>query len=272
MVWQFAEHFNVYGQYASGFRAPPYSDLGLLFSNLRHGYAAIPNPNLEPETSRSVEIGLRGEGDAGHFSIALYDNQYRDFIDSTHMLPRDQWPDWAASTPGLMLVFQSVNLTRARIRGAEAGGVLYLGALSDSLAGWRLRGSISKSRGDSRTGDQGWIPLDSVAPMRAVLGVGYEGYDWGFELNATAVARKDRLSNPNAFRVPGHATIDLYAHWRPLPSLKLYAGVSNLTDRHYWNWGNLHGGAFGSSVESSAVIDRYSAPGRSLSVAAKWTF
>lgn len=273
VVWRFAEHFNVYAQYASGFRAPPYSDLGLLFSNLRYGYAAIPNPELKPETSRSVELGLRGEGNAGRFTIAVYDNRYHDFIDSQHMLSPDQWPAWAASTPGLAVVFQSVNLTRARIRGAEVGGVLYLDSISDALAGWQVQGSLSAARGDAREGDGAeWVPLDSIDPARAVLGVGYEGYRWGIELDATAVARKNRLDTPTAFRAPGYTTFDLYAHWSPLPSLRLYAGLTNISDRRYWDWGNLHGGTIGSTTDQSAVIDRFSAPGRAISVAAKWTF
>lgn len=271
-VWQFTDHLNVYAQYASGFRAPPYSDLGLLFSNLRYGYAAIPNPDLKPETSRSVELGLRGEGEAGRFTLAVYSNRYRDFIVSEHMLAPDQWPAWAAATPGLALVFQSVNLQRARIRGAEVGGELYLGALSDALTGWRVRGSVSASRGDSRDGMGGWTPIDSVAPMRAVLGIGYRADRWGVELDGTGVARKHRLASAGAFRAPGYATFDFYAHWTPVEQLKLYAGITNIGDRRYWNWGNLHGGAIGSSVETSAVIDRYSAPGRALSVAMRWSF
>lgn len=272
VVWQFAKHYNMYAQYASGFRAPPYSDLGMLFSNLRYGYAAIPNPDLKPETSQSLELGLRGQGDVGHFTIAVYANRYRDFIASEHMIARGQWPDWAAKTPGLSIVFQSVNLTRARIRGAEAGGELYLGALNDALAGWHIRGSVSASRGDSRTGAGERVPFDSIAPMRAVLGVGYSGYHWGVELDATGVARKHRLARASAFRAPGYATFDLYAHWLPTESLKLYAGITNLSDHRYWTWGNLHGGAIGSSVDTSAVIDRYSAPGRALSVAMRYTF
>lgn len=272
VVWQLAEHFNMYAQYATGFRAPPYSDLGLSFSNLRFGYAAIPNPDLAPETSRGIELGLRGEGDLGSFTIAVYDNRYDNFIDSMHMIPHDQWPLWAVATPGLFIVFQSVNLTEARIQGAEASGVLYLGSLSDALEGWRLQGSLGAARGDAREVDGVWAPLDSIDPARAILGISYEGYDWGIELDTTAVARKDRLADPDAFHAPGYTTIDLYAHWSPVPSLNLYASLTNLTNRKYWDWGNLHGGTIGSTPDSSAVIDRYTAPGRAFSISARWTF
>lgn len=271
-VWQFAEHFNLYAQYASGFRAPPYSDLGLLFSNLRYGYAAIPNPDLKPETSRSTEIGLRGEGDAGHFTVAAYRNRYRDFIDSEHLIARSDWPDWAAATPGLGMVFQSVNLTRARIQGVEASGTLYLDAFGDALSGWQLRGSAGWARGDAREEGGAWTPLDSVDPARAVLGAGYEAERWGVELDGTFVARKNRLDDPAAFHAPGYASVDLYAHWQPSSMLALYAGLTNLGNRHYWDWGNLHGGTLGSGVAASSVIDRYSAPGRAFSVAARLSF
>jgi len=44
---------------AHGFRAPPYNDVNIGFTNLAFGYTAIPNPNLKSETSRGVEAGLR---------------------------------------------------------------------------------------------------------------------------------------------------------------------------------------------------------------------
>ena len=47
-------------QAATGFRAPPYFDVNVGISNLPLGYAVIPNPRLEPETSRGFEAGLRG--------------------------------------------------------------------------------------------------------------------------------------------------------------------------------------------------------------------
>lgn len=272
VTWQLTDTLNLYGQYASGFRAPPYSDLGLLFSNLYYGYAAIPNPDLKPETSRSAELGLRGEGGAGNFAVAVYANRYRDFIESQHLLARDAWPEWAATTPGLNLVFQSVNLNQARIRGVQLSGTWYLGSASQALEGWRLHGNFHTARGDSRERNGTWQPLNSVSPARAVVGIAYEGYDWGVEMNAVGTTRKHRLADAETFHAPGYTSFDVYAHWTPMPQLKLHAGITNLSDHRYWEWGNLYGGAFGSSAQTSAVIDRYSAPGRAFRVSAKWTF
>jgi hemoglobin/transferrin/lactoferrin receptor protein len=95
------------------------------------------------------------------------------------------------------------------------------------------------------------------------------------------VRRHSRLSDPATFRPPGYATLDLYAHYSQLQNLQLYAGISNLTDRTWWDWGNLNGGALGNllsgnglndSGPGSVPVDRLSMPGRSFSVAARLSF
>ncbi|MFX9791817.1 TonB-dependent receptor, partial [Acinetobacter baumannii] len=65
-----------------GFRAPPYNDVNLGFTNLQFGYASVPNPDLRPETSDGYELGVRHAGAALHASLAAFHNRYRDFIES----------------------------------------------------------------------------------------------------------------------------------------------------------------------------------------------
>jgi len=95
------------------------------------------------------------------------------------------------------------------------------------------------------------------------------------------VRRHTRLSVPNAFLPPGYGTLDLYAHYTPLENLELYAGISNLTNRKYWDWGNLNGGMLGNLITGNGLndagtggipADRLTMPGRTLSVAAKISF
>lgn len=257
-IWQFTDALSIYAQYAAGFRAPPYSDVNVGFTNLQQGYTALPNPDLKPETSRGVEVGLRGSGEIGYFSVAAYRNRYRDFIESLAFVGTDP-------ATGLMQ-FQSRNLSRVDIRGAEARGGLHLGAFSPALAGWEVRTSLAWAKGDDRTAD---APLTSIDPAKAVLGIAYEADNWGAELAGTFVARKARLAAPasgTAFQAPGYSTLDLYVHVEPLDNLELYAAATNLTDRHYWQWGDVRGFA------NSATIDRYSAPGRAASVGFKLSF
>ena len=81
-VWHFAEQWSVFGGYSRGFRAPPYNDVNIGFTNLQFGYTAIANPDLKPETSNGYEAGVRFVGHAAYASLSGYHNRYRDFIES----------------------------------------------------------------------------------------------------------------------------------------------------------------------------------------------
>jgi hemoglobin/transferrin/lactoferrin receptor protein len=287
-VWRFDDALSAYANYAYGFRPPLYSEIAGAWNEQPIpgiNIAFLPNPELKAETSRGAEIGLRGKGDAGWFSVDAYYNRYRNFIWSGYELPASQVPAWAQQmSPGAFFseYFRAVNTRKAVIKGVEASGVLRLGDFADALQGWSLHGSAAVASGKLiQPGDTGYSPLNTVDPAKLVLGVGYDAADWGVELVGTAVRRHSRLSDPTTFRPPGYGTLDLYAHYAPVANLELYAGIGNLTDRTYWDWGNLNGGALGNLVSGNGVndagpgslpVDRLTMPGRSLSVAAKLAF
>lgn len=257
-IWRFSDVFSAFAQYAHGFRAPPFDDVNIGFTNVAFGYTAIPNPDLKPETSRGFEAGLRASGEPGYFSVSAYRNRYRDFIESLAFVGFDD--------AGLM-VFQSRNLSRVRISGTEARFGLDLGTFSAALAGFSLKGSYARARGDDVTAGE---PLVSIDPEKAVLGIAWERERWGAELVGTFVARKDRLpaGDPAApYAPPGYSTVDLYTHWKPTDRLELFAALTNLTDRTYWNWGIASGLA-----STSIVLDRFTAPGRAGSIGLRATF
>jgi hemoglobin/transferrin/lactoferrin receptor protein len=258
-VWQFADTWSLFGGYSRGFRAPPYNDVNLGFTNLAFGYTAIPNPGLKPETSDGIELGLRHGGEFAWFSLSGYYNDYRDFIESLRFV--------GFNDQGLM-VFQSQNVAEAHIEGVELKGGLDFAAFSEALAGWNARFALSWQRGDDQTAD---VPLASIDPARAVLGLGYEAETWGVELVGNFARRKDRLADLSpgqpAFAPPGYGVFDLLAHWDFAPGATLNAGVFNLTDRKYWDWADVPGIA-----AASPVLDRYSRPGRNvgLSLQVAW--
>ncbi|KFL35756.1 TonB-dependent hemoglobin/transferrin/lactoferrin family receptor [Arenimonas donghaensis] len=258
-VWHFADRWSLFGGYARGFRSPPYNDVNLGFTNFAFGYTAIPNPDLKPETSDGIEAGLRYGGEALWASLSAYQNDYQDFIESLRFV--------GFNDLGLM-VFQSQNVDEARIRGAELKAGLDLGALSDGLEGWRLRTALSWQHGDDRVADE---PLRSVDPARAVLGLGYEARAWGVELVGSFAQRKDRLAELSpgqpAFAPPGYGVLDLLAHWDFAPGATVNLGLFNLGDRKVWDWADVPGVA-----ANSAVLDRYTRPGRhvALSLHVQW--
>jgi hemoglobin/transferrin/lactoferrin receptor protein len=249
VVWDFGERdqLSTYAQYARGFRAPPYNDVNIGFTNLAFGYTAIANPDLKPETSDGFEIGLRGSYAAAHFSLAAFHNEYDDFIESI---------SFVGSIDGLQ-VFQSQNIAEARIRGIELRSGLDLGALADRLDGWALNLTAAYAEGDDLVSD---VPLNSVDPLKGVLGIAYSpaGDSWGVELAATAVERKSRIDESAGpqFVPPGYVTLDLLGHVNLGDNIKVNAGIFNITDKKYWQWSDVR-----SLTSVEPVIDRYSQPG-----------
>ncbi|WP_243708028.1 TonB-dependent hemoglobin/transferrin/lactoferrin family receptor [Luteimonas arsenica] len=252
-VWHFSGPWSLFGGYSRGFRAPPYSDVNIGFTNVMFGYTAIANPDLRPETSDGLEAGLRYNGDAVYASLSGYYNRYDDFIESMAFV--------GFNDAGLM-VFQSRNVSEAEIHGVEFKAGVDFGQLSPAWDGWSLRAAAAWSRGEDETSGQ---PLESVDPLTASLGLAWRGERWGAELAGRFAGRRDRLpeapEGSTYFESPGYAVLDLYAHWNFAPGARFDVGVFNLADRKYWNAGALPLVSGG-----SATIDRYSAAGRNFAV------
>ncbi|MFO3704548.1 TonB-dependent hemoglobin/transferrin/lactoferrin family receptor [Xanthomonas codiaei] len=254
-VWRFSDTWSAYANYAHGFRAPPYNDVNIGFTNLQGRYTAIANPDLKAETSRGGELGLRFNDAVGYLGLAVYYTDYRDFIESNAP---------AGTNADGFLVFQSRNVDDVVIKGAEARGGLDLGVLA-GWQGWSLNSAVAYSEGDNLTDD---MPLNSVDPLRGTLGVAFDGEQWGAELIGTFVARKRRPQLDSYYTPAGYATLDLMGHWEFAPGAKVTAGIFNLADRRYVDWNALPNG----TLASSTVVDRFTAAGRtaSVSLAVSW--
>ncbi len=256
LVWRFADQWSLFAGYAHGFRSPPYNDVNLGFTNVMFGYTAIPNPDLKPETSDGLEIGLRFISPVAYASLSAYYNDYQDFIESQRQV--------GVNAQGL-LVFQSQNVADAQIHGAEFKAGADFGQLHAALEGWSLNGSAAWSRGQNRTED---IPLESIDPLRGTLGLAFDRDAWGVELAGRFARRQDRLPVASAYRPAGYGVLDLMGHWAFAPGARLNIGVFNLTDRNYIDYAAITTAL----AANSRVIDRFSNPGRSVaaSLAVSW--
>ena len=253
--WSSGTGHSVFAQYARGFRAPPFGDvnIGLLLPVLNYEVRA--NPDLRPERSEGLEVGWRHVGGSLRSSVSVYENRYRDLIESRANLGID--PVTRA------LVFQSVNRHRARIRGIEGDLLWHLPWTDPALpGGWQLRGAMAWSQGDDLRRDR---PLNTVDPPNATLGLRYEADSgrWGVEGAMVAVRGQDRVDHGSGrlFEPPGYARHDLYAWAEPRPGIRINAGLLNLADRRYWSWGGVRGLA-----ASEDNLGFYTRPGRSAAV------
>jgi hemoglobin/transferrin/lactoferrin receptor protein len=112
-VYPLDDRFSVYGQYAHGFRAPPYDTANFGFTNRVFGYQILPATDLKPETSDGIEAGLRARfADGSNFQLAAFHNWYSNFI-ATRVI----------GNAGGLTQFQYGNLSSVTIYGAEARGV-----------------------------------------------------------------------------------------------------------------------------------------------------
>jgi len=256
-IWRADEAFAPYVNWARGFRAPTPDQVNSSFANPAQFYSSIGNPDLKAERANSVELGLRGRvrGAWGElrYQVLHYDNRYDDFI--------SQQVVSGTGAPTDPLVFQYINLSKARILGSEARAEWH-------RSGWVLNGGVAISHGRSEA-DGVKTPLDTVEPARSTLGLRYEAADWTLRASALHLQGKARseISSATYYAPTGYTTLDLGGSWKPLPALTLQANVSNLFDRHYTRWSDVRGLA-----DSSTVKDAYTAPGRSVQVAARYDF
>jgi hemoglobin/transferrin/lactoferrin receptor protein len=238
-------------QWASGFRAPPASDINIGLSSLPSGYAVIPNPDLKAERSRGLELGVRGRHPRFEYTATAFDARYRDLIASRAPLACPADP---ACVPGATGTFQSRNVAHARIFGAEAS------ALWRVAGPWSLQAAASYARGDDTDKD---VPLNTIEPPRLVAGVFYDRDGFSAALHATHARAKTRIDQTTGarFAPPAYTVVDLTASWQLHPRIRVSAGVFNLFDRKYWLWSDVR-----DVVNPAATVDRYTQPGRNASV------
>jgi hemoglobin/transferrin/lactoferrin receptor protein len=256
LMYRVNPDFNVYGNYAFGFRAPPFDDVNAAFRNPIQSYVLVPNPNLVSETSQGLELGFKGRAGDSSFAVAAFYNRYRNFIDSQTQL---DCPADPACVPGFAFTFQATNLARVRIYGIEATGEWAIDR------NWTLAGSIAYANGRDETLDQ---PLNSINPLTGVGGLRYAASDgsWGGSLNLTAVAGKNSaasVGNTQPFLTPGFGLVDITGYWNINKNLRLAGGIFNVFDKKYWLWSNV--GQTGLTANSPS-LDRYTQPGINFAV------
>jgi hemoglobin/transferrin/lactoferrin receptor protein len=230
----------LYAQYARGFRAPPYDDANIAFSNPIFGYEILPNPNLKAETSDGFELGWRGKwADGSSAGVSGFYNIYHDFINQVVI---------GTSAAGL-IQFQPRNLQRVHIFGAEARGRWQA---TDTVA---LIGSFAYAKGRD---DVSNLPIDSVDPVKAVAGIRYDNPDnWGAELTGIFAARHFAVSNEAFLKAPAYASFDLTGYWHPVPNLSFNLGLFNALDHKYFVAPDVIG-----VMANRADIGRFTQPGR----------
>jgi hemoglobin/transferrin/lactoferrin receptor protein len=254
LLYHLTPQWSIFANYAEGFRAPNAAQVNGFFENLAYHYKSVPNPNLLPEQSRNLELGVRRRQAALTLDASVFKAHYRDFIE-------DRANVGGSMTAADPTIFQSINIGRARISGIDIKGDLDWGLHAGGR--WITSLAYGQTRGRNAANNR---RLNSVQPQRLLLGLRYDAQDWSTRLGLTRRAAKraadvDGMQLPRQFLTPAATTLDLSGQWRLGPGKRLNAGVYNLGNRKVWNWADVQG-----LTSDSGVADAYTQPGRHVRV------
>lgn len=257
VIFRPASEWSVFGNLAAGFKAPSPLQVNNFFENPQGNYKTIPNPDLKPETSVTLEVGARGQHGALDWEAVVFQGRYKDFIEELVSV------GGSTRTPADPLRYQAINRGRVHLSGLELKG------------GWawskatRLRWAYGYTQGTDKTSGQ---PINSVNPAQLVLGADHRlgAWTWGAQINH--VAQKDSKDinfsgTATQFATPSYTTVDLKAGWQFGKNTQLSLALNNILDKKYWDWANVKGVS-----ANDAVLNAYTSPGRSFALALSHRF
>jgi vitamin B12 transporter len=208
--YTFERGTQLYGLAGSGFRAPDATD--------RYGIGG--NPDLEPERSRNLEVGVRQQVDGGHMlSLAAFRNDIDELIEFVTLCngPGDPHEDCEGFSG------ENRNVDRARIEGIEA-------SWEYDAAPWRVR--VDATHQDPRNLTTGERLLRRAAnSATASVQRSFGRMSLGLDV-LVAGDRKD-FGFPEPVTLDGYVLANLTARWQLSRTFALVGRIENLLDEEY---------------------------------------
>ena len=163
--------------YGEGFRFPSMAEL---FTRTSSGnISVLPNPNLEPESSKSMELGFKqgfqlkkgGKNISGLLDLSIFNMDINNLMEYT-------FNNWKYANGGSNLGFKSINIGQVNIRGIEI----------ESLGKWEATKSARKVE---------WLvgytyALPTISNPLDTIGYGFDGF------RNTPIIYKETLSDTSS--------------------------------------------------------------------------
>ena len=196
--FRFDNGMKITGSYGTAFHAPTFND---------EFYPYGAPVNLNPEKSRTAEIGLSARPGIWNWSVDAYQTTVDDLIGSdANFLP--------------------INVSKARIRGVE-------GQVGADVDGWHVRGYATFQQPKNRDNGPQEDNLLARRPERTarvdldkdlgIVTVGGSVYAAGYSYDDAA----------NTRRLGGYTTADLRATWHVDTDWSVQGRVANVADKRY---------------------------------------
>ena len=245
-----AESLTAYASYNEGMRAPTPIELTCADPTAP---CKLPNqfladPPLAKVVSSTIEAGARGAWRTTTWSAAIYRTELRDDL------------AFIASGAGATNAGFFTNVGSTRRQGIELAATIRADPLTIALRynaiDARFRSAFEVPSPDNSSADgNGAITVRSGNRIPGVpVHSGKMRVDWeaapGLAIGASLVAassqyaRGDENNADRAGRVPGYFVAHLDAQYQLTRRVMLFAGIDNLFDRHYSNFGLLGSNAF----------------------------
>lgn len=223
-----AERLALRASIGQGYRAPAFKELYMTFLNVGpgFGYTVRGNPELRPETSRNVTVGIEWAGDRLYLRGQAFHNRFVDFIET----------EIVADSAGLD-VYSYANIDDGVTRGFEA-------EVGATWRGFRLEGSYAFLRAErsetsevllGRPKHSGRAGLHYATPF---------GLRAGLTATFTGETPTQRLEDATVVTRDGFARLALNVAASLPAGFELSAGIDNLTDVRPADWPGFMGRQF----------------------------
>lgn len=190
--------------YGTAFKAPSFNDLY---------FPGFGNPDLDPESSRSFEIGLDGWHGPVNWSLSAYQTDIDDLI---VIVP----------SPATLFGIQPQNVREARIRGIE-------GSVSMTLDDWLFRAQADWMDPEIRGNEP---DAGNILPRRhqQSLRLDIDRQFHRFSLGASWQLVSRRFDDTaNQTRLSGYGVLDFRGQYRLSRNWTVQALLSNVLDKEY---------------------------------------
>ena len=259
LVYMPSDQLRINGGFATGFRAPNIDDLARIFeSNTASKQLIIPNPDIKPEYTYNVDLGITYTIAARvRLEAAGFYTWFRNAIAlAPFQLNGQDSVDYNGSRSK---VFANQNVNRAYLYGFNAS------LTADVTKEVKLFSTINYTYGRLQAGKAAEVPLDHIPPVFGKTSIQYTHDRFGVEAYALYNGwKKIKDYNPSGEDNAQYATVDGTPSWITFNlksnfslsgHLTLQAGVENMLDRNY-----------------RYFASGFSAPGRNYIVALRTTF
>lgn len=211
LVWRASPELTIKGGYGEAFRAPTLKQISPNYVGAEGPHTFLGNADIQPETSRSWEIGADWRDEQSAYTATLFRSEIKDLI-YYNLLRR----------VGPRSIYQYDNISEARIDGLEV-------ALRRALGGgFSLASSMTWLDARDRDSDD---KLTGRPEFSATSSLAWQQGAWGAELEWQYIGQQTLQNAAGQLkRAPAYSLVNLSGSYRVDEHLTLRAGLNNAGD------------------------------------------